>query len=143
LTDTPPPPADRFRAAAFVFAALGIEKLIFFFRTVGDAMRTKNVAATGDGIAAFMAAHPRELLLVSAVLYFLSGLLSFLIAKGVSRRLPPALTVGMVYACLQVASIFTMHWTGGIVAILNFVLGFMAIINLLLARSYQQHPQVK
>lgn len=130
----PPVQADRFRSAAFAFVALAIVKIIFFFRTVGMAVRTKNGVVTPNA-PAFFVAHAREIVLVSAVLYFLSAMIAFLISKGVARRLEPAVKIGTIYAALQIFSIvFVMQI--GVVAVLNLILGFMAITNLHLARAF-------
>ena len=137
MTNEPAAPAvqaDRFRSAAFAFIALAIVKIIFFFRTVGIAVRTKN-GVSSPNVPAFFVAHAREIILVSAVLYFLSALLAFLISQGVARRLEGAVKIGTIYAALQILSIvFVMQI--GVVAVLNLVLGFMAITNLHLARAF-------
>lgn len=92
---------------------------------------------TGRAALDWMSVHSRELAFVVILFYAISAAFCFMAGLGIHRRVPIAMLLGAVYAALQVAGIFFVHWVGA-VAFANAAFGVMALVSLWLARRFDR-----
>jgi hypothetical protein len=88
----------------------------------------------------FLLEHQREMGLALFFFYLASAALCYFVARGLMARQPWAVTVGTGYALFQMVGIFFLFQIG-LFAVINFVLGLMALVNIHLSKAFADLPE--
>lgn len=129
-------PADRYRSASFVFLAIFFVKLFAFFGTIRTAMQAK-AAASG---ALVLTSGNRATIAAAATMYVLSAFVALIVSRGLANRQDWAKKIGIIYAFVQIVGIALVMQLG-MLAVINFILGIMGLINIHLAHAFERSEE--
>lgn len=127
------PPVDRIRSAALVFLTLGIVNSFFAIMSLGALKATAEHRAAASGLRRLLLEFP----LVGTAVFAAIAVTSILIGRALVVRRPWAPQFARGFAVLQLLSIVFVQI--GLFVIINFVLGFMALMNLHLAEALSKN----